>query len=529
MNGKKKLQKVFFKKSLSIFIQSHAVHFTLSEGLINNKLHYMLSCRQCLLVFCMFPSLAFSQRWGNIELTPEGLNTLVNKKMQSLVTGPANGTAIASYASFDPANGSFIFKGSAPLTSEKSKNNFLFLSVRLEGDLIGDNFSVLFKNSGLNAGATADLQLHYRFRKGLRQYYTFEHQEARLANSKAELLKWRNRRLAAIISSYDLSSVNANLSQYQFQTSLLEFRIKQNTQKRAEKINAINAELSNVPPNSAAIETANGELTKLEDEYATMTKQLQSLKQKTDSINTIISTATRASSLAVDESNQLDKKYEDSLAIIEQNVELRGLRFTWFTLIAGAGSKAFYTYDAALPFGTQLNRKTLETVRLGLALNYFSEQALPTSLFYGNLGFVVYEDNNLRFLTTKQLDQVKTVKNNLGDTVRTIKKTYNVYEDPIQSTHVTSLFFNGYWMNKQKTFAFHLFPTFDFISHEDDIANLGFGFVTSFKNEKKDKPIINIEAYFKINDLLNNHAAASQFWNRNEFGVSFSIPINLFK
>jgi hypothetical protein len=235
-----------------------------------------------------------------------------------------------------------------------------------------------------------------------------------------------------------------------------------------------------------------------------------------------------ASALLLLEINNLNMKNRDSLDKIESSTKLAGLRFSWFSLTLGTSNKAYYTYSTTLPFSQQLNRETFETFRVGLAYNYYAESSFPSSVFYANFGFLWYRDNNIRFLSTKQLVQERVLKNSVGDTVRKFTKTYTIYEDPILNTNVTSIYTNLYFMNKDKTIGLHLYPSFDLISKDKDIANIGVGIITSFKNEKKDKAAINLEAYFKWNDMFDNYATSSPFWNRTEAGVSFSIPINLF-
>lgn len=482
-----------------------------------------------LVLMCLYPAFSHSQGWGDLNLSSRGINRIVNKKMASLVSGPANGTSIASFASFDPANGSFTFKGSTTLINDKKSSRFAFLSLRLEGDLISDNYGILFKNTALNTNAGGEIQLHYRFKKGIRRYFAYGTQQSKLDRDKKDLDNWHVRSRVSIDESYDQNHLNRLISQYAFQIKVLEFRVTDNTQKQTQATGLINTELAKAVPSPIVVNNLSATLTTLEGEAADFSKQIKSLKQKQDSINAIL--LNTPISLQLDARNKLDRKYMDSLDVIEENVSLGALKFTWFTFIAGASEKGYYTHrpDAGLPFSEQLKRETLKTFRLGLSFNYYSEEMIPSSVFYGNIGIVTYRDNNIRFLSSKQLVQERVIKNAVGDTVRKASKTYNVYDDPIESTNVISLFSNMYFMNENRSIAFHLFPGFDFIKREKSIANLGIGFLTSFKNEKKEKPIINVEAYLKLNDLFGNHPDVSSFWNRNELGVSFSVPINLFK
>jgi hypothetical protein len=68
-----------------------------------------------------------AQKIGIIDLSRDGINKVVNNKMSSLTNGNSTGSSPISFASLDPADGSFTFKGSLPLTSEKNNNHFALL------------------------------------------------------------------------------------------------------------------------------------------------------------------------------------------------------------------------------------------------------------------------------------------------------------------------------------------------------------------------------------------------------------------
>jgi hypothetical protein len=76
-----------------------------------------------ILVLILVSNPLLAQRVGNINLSRDGISKIVNKKMSSLVTGSSTGSSPISFASFDPSDGSFIFKGTLPLTSEKKSKS----------------------------------------------------------------------------------------------------------------------------------------------------------------------------------------------------------------------------------------------------------------------------------------------------------------------------------------------------------------------------------------------------------------------
>jgi hypothetical protein len=476
-----------------------------------------------LFLLTMYSSQA--QKIGIIDLSRDGINKAVNNKMSSLTNGNSTGSSPISFASLDPADGSFTFKGSLPLTSEKNNDHFAFMSLRLQGDLISENISTLFKNRALNTGSAIDLQIHYRFEKGLSMYYANATEESRIKRDKSALKTWHIQMTNTIKQKYSLASMQNSLNTYKAQNESAKVKLQSDISTRDAILNNINAELHKAPPDPIIIGILNTQLTTILDQISSLEKQIRSLTLRIDSVNIV---QQDSSALLLLEINNLNMKNRDSLDKIESSTKLAGLRFSWFSLTLGTSNKAYYTYSTTLPFSQQLNRETFETFRVGLAYNYYAESSFPSSVFYANFGFLWYRDNNIRFLSTKQLVQERVLKNSVGDTVRKFTKTYTIYEDPILNTNVTSIYTNLYFMNKDKTIGLHLYPSFDLISKDKDIANIGVGIITSFKNEKKDKAAINLEAYFKWNDMFDNYATSSPFWNRTEAGVSFSIPINLF-
>lgn len=78
-----------------------------------------------------------------------------------------------------------------------------------------------------------------------------------------------------------------------------------------------------------------------------------------------------------------------------------------------------------------------------------------------------------------------------------------------------------------RTTGMHFFPEVNFIDKGENIINIGLGYVVSFINEKKDKPVINAEGYVNFWDIRNKQESSANFWNRNEMGVRFTLPFSL--
>lgn len=119
--------------------------------------------------------------------------------------------------------------------------------------------------------------------------------------------------------------------------------------------------------------------------------------------------------------------------------------------------------------------------------------------------------------------------NGIADTTRTVTKKYNAYTDPITDTEAWKFYANFYYLFGTRPFGFHIYPEINFQDDKLTLVHLGLGYVVSFMNTKKDQPTVNAEAYVKFQDVFNQlQSDKKNFWNRNEIGINFSFPINLF-
>lgn len=473
------------------------------------------------LFFCHY---VLGQQIEKIYLSREGLNFLVNSKLTSIVSGQPTGTAVANFASLEPVNGTFTFKGSVPLTKKTGPSRFAYLALRLEGDLISESYAALFTNSVLNTSIVADLQVHFRFTKDIKRYNYLATDAATLDLQKTMLTNERTRTLAkALTESNWTNHIAGELAHNQFNLDVLRFKIDDNVTKQTGKASIITTEMAKLTPDAQVIKTTSEELAKLEVEEGNFRTEEKKFVKAIDSLSIVQSDL---AAFRLKYINGTNKKTVDSIEKLEQNATLTGVRLTWFTFITGGSKRNFYLYNESLPFSNQIEKKEFNTFRIGLSMNFYDERSFPKKAFYGNIGFVRYKDNNIKLLSTMEVAQTKVVKNSTGDTTRNISKKYNCYTDPITESTVWNIFSNAYFIHSSKSMALHLFPNIELIAHAKNLTNLGVGYVMSFKTEKKERPVVNAEAYIKFVDLFNNLDNRPRFWNRNEIGINFTLPFN---
>lgn len=74
--------------------------------------------------------------------------------------------------------------------------------------------------------------------------------------------------------------------------------------------------------------------------------------------------------------------------------------------------------------------------------------------------------------------------------------------------------------------AVHPFAEIQFRDTNENPFALGLGFVKSLKN-KKDNAVFNIEIYAKFKDIGRAlPQKEAPFYNRNEIGINFAVPLN---
>ena len=219
------------------------------------------------------------------------------------------------------------------------------------------------------------------------------------------------------------------------------------------------------------------------------------------------------------------KDLQAKLIELEKNPPITRIKFDWLTVIGALGKKSYYTFDPTQDFSQQIQKEELGTFTVGLVWNYYRHSLLRKKAFYANAGFLRMRDNNTSFLSTVAIAQERETSR--GDTTRTISRVYNAYTDPVNEYQQWSLFANFFYMFTGRTSGFHIYPSVDIRDHDNStLTHLGIGYAISFINEKKDQPVINVEGYVKFIDLFNKLDINQKFWNRNEIGIRFTLPLN---
>lgn len=450
---------------------------------------------------------------------PDKWRASLNGSYSTLVGADGNGGTIGSYASLDPLNGSLSFKGTLPIAAKSGRLSFL--SIAAQGSLVDGNFATVFKNTKLNTSAGINIEYNFRFGKD---------NPVEFGANDAKYMADMN-----IITKAEKNAVQAYTEEIAKlatrQTALQEQIVRTNAQISAKELQlkALDKTINNATETYETKEKAYVESQKIIAELPKMRKSLETANFQVDSLGIIM-----------ENSNGLRTRFRlqqralanEKRAKLQNDYQFAEFKLFWVTLTAGAGKVDYYTFDGTKPFADQLQNPNLPTYKFGVALNYYDQDNLTKRAWMASLGVQWMKDNNLALLSTQEISQESVYKNTAGDVTRKAVRKYTAYTEPdkIADYQQLSVFANLYHIFNGGNIALHFFPSFDKPKDGRGYVDTGLGMIFSFKDQKKEKSTLNLEAYFVSLDSFNSLDATNKFWDRNEFGVRVTLPFNkLFK
>ncbi len=224
----------------------------------------------------------------------------------------------------------------------------------------------------------------------------------------------------------------------------------------------------------------------------------------------------------------LDKNLQNNYDSIILKGSFVKMGIVWYTLLGGVGKKNYHVYDPTQQFSSQIINDHLVTFNAGFAVNYIHVDRLKKRTWFFNASVSYLRDNNLASLSTTEIDQSKKSANSGGDTTRMITSKFNVYTDPVVSFMATNVSTNLYYIFGKTPAGFHFATSSNFQDNGLNLSNLTFGAILAFKNAAKDQPVVNTELYLTFKDIGNQQHLQQGFYRRNEVGLSFTIPFNVF-
>lgn len=454
---------------------------------------------------------------------------IFNRSFGSILGSAGSNNDIGNYASFDPIDGAFKFKGIVPIGKEEKSISYLSLSV--QGGIASNDFNKLF--DGFKIGTNSGIQAEYHFKRTVKA--TSITREA-----ESEVIYNRQRDLVNLQAELDKTIIMQDSTKSTERITILDntlLSIISETPKVLRKLdstltylNKINNDIINTrePPSDSLLKLLRVTV-KSSREFANMKDSLLKMYKKiyreSDSLKINVE-KWRYVSRAL--KNAIHDKRDVLLDTLKNSYKFSRFKIDWITIIGSLGKKKYHDFDSTLPFDEQIKENNFYTNSFGLAWSLYikNETEKRSSLF--NIGLVRKRDNNTDTLSTTDVNQAKTLKNEKGDVVNTVSKKYSAYTDPILSNQLINAYFNYFYIFGKRQSALHIFPSYIKPDRKAGYLNIGIGYIISFKNTKKDNPIINAELYALSSDSFNGQGTNRSFLKRIDIGLKFSLPFNLF-
>jgi len=456
---------------------------------------------------------------------------LIFKSFSTVATGQGEAANFATYGSFDPANGSYKFNAFG--SAGTAKRPFLF-NISVKGNIIGDHIGVVFNNSKFNTGTTISGKIHIPL-KGMN--IDIDGHDKQQAIGKVKTLKKAfDDKLAELARNNSLTYLNNQTSNFNYKWGKANSEYIQKTQT----LDAINRDIENRRKNGANPQILQPDVEKALE----LTKELKALEKirsdyrfKIDSLKPLLKT-NQANNSYHEQKDHLEKAFKSKRDSIYLAIPVLAQSTPWLSLVGSYNRSKYYSFDNKLPFLDQLKAVVHNNFQFGAELNWFisispywppgspSDKPKPVHIHLINFGVVRMGASDIDDYSTTEMTQTK--RSVLADTTNSLGKKYNAYTDPITEYKAWKIYANYYYfLGKGNTMALHPFAELQFRDTDQNPFGLGLGFVKSLKN-KKDNAVFNVEVYAKFKDIGRAlPQKEAEFYNRNEVGINFAVPLNL--
>jgi hypothetical protein len=493
---------------------------------------------------------AFSQRVADPSLSVKDFNKIINQQFASLIS-PISKNNIGNFASLDLKDATVNFNGTSFL------KNGSFFGIKATGK-VTDGFLPIFSNASLNTDVGIDVQYNFL---GLKKRLLFESWS--LTAKKRDSLNIEAEYAIKLIeadNNYGKITLQLEIESLTKKASRLSDALTEATspltvnQDKADSIRQaitkINGDIQQKQQDLANPATSANDRPLLRLAIANLEKKKSNVEKALDKVvNPVAITNSKIDSIrnSIAKLNQqiADKKAQHAIPVVQGEarallerarakalkkldtvIVIRGFAFGWWSIGYGLKNSSFKLFDSSLPFDQQVTKKDFATHVIRVQRSYFKSDPVIRRSYYWSLGMDLSVTDNLQELTSKELSETTNYGPSSG--VRSSFKKYNVYEGDY-SSGLKSISFHGdaYWfLLEDNRGALHVYPEYKVKDMVEPTANLGIGFLMTFKDKDKLQNTLNAELYANFQNLAKTNEVTGTLLNRSSFGLRFTFPIN---
>jgi hypothetical protein len=212
--------------------------------------------------------------------------------------------------------------------------------------------------------------------------------------------------------------------------------------------------------------------------------------------------------------------------------QIVGFKMHWLSVGYRLVNRAFKLFTPTLSLNDQIISDHYIGHEATLEYNIYRYNKLRNHSYYFRAGLDIFLNNNLNDLKKIDLEERHEYGSTAGE--RTGIKKYSVYQninDYKKNLTGLKVYLDYYkFFLENNSLAVHLYPQVTLKENSPAVYDTGVGLLFGVKNkEDNGKSILNIELYYTLLDLSNIQRSSESFFNRNEIGLRFSLPIFFIK
>jgi len=311
------------------------------------------------------------------------------------------------------------------------------------------------------------------------------------------------------------------LNQMTYDKALLDLHIRKDSIESIAALNKINnkiAKINRTTPSSAfTTDSLTYELAKSQYEQTQLLEKISKIQSDfyRDSIEWNIQLA-------------YDAEYE-SLIKKKNEVGLSSYKIGWWTFQIASEQTEFK--NLALqenPVTSNLSDASYLSRELGISYSTFSKSELNEKNHFCSVGASIGQFSNFNDLSRVTLESRIPLS---GDSTQVQVSSTTAYRGNFRTslTRVRLFFdyYKFYGIGKQEI-ALHLNPTLTFQHDDAIISSIMIGALIPFKSSDSDDSKVNLEIFYKVNDIFNSIETSNAFNNRSVIGMTATVPFDLF-
>lgn len=220
------------------------------------------------------------------------------------------------------------------------------------------------------------------------------------------------------------------------------------------------------------------------------------------------------------------KFQKDSIALFKKNdYEVEYTDLTWLSLGYGFKNDAFKLFDETQPTGGQISKESYTSQELNFGISRYRSNVPGKNSFFWTFGFTYKHTTNLGDLDTRQILDTQIISTNpLRESIKKQDVFIGMLEKGISTLNT---FFDYYaFLGDQNTVALHVNPKTLYAEGQKPISSVHFGVLLPFKKSKDQSSLINIEVFYRLNDVFNIAESERSLLARNTIGVQAQFPLN---